>query len=108
MLTRTSLTIHVAAAIIGAAIALCFFYYHPTTAPKEGPNLFATACGVSTSPASWLSVHFLPHRYFYDYFWLTPPPDLGPPWVPVVVLAVVNSLLSIAASMAIVCVIRYS
>jgi hypothetical protein len=106
MLTRTSLAIHMAAATIGAAIALCVFYYPPPTTPGEGHNIFVNACGVSTFPASWLAVHLLPDRYFYDYFWLTPPPDLGPQWVPVVVLAVVNSLLWTTLSLVAVYVAR--
>ena len=106
MLTRTSLAIHAAAATVGAAIALFVFYAPLPKPPGEGHNIFVNACGVSTFPASWLAVHLLPDRYFYDYFWLTPPPDLGPQWVPLVVLAVVNSALWTTLSLLVIYVVR--
>jgi hypothetical protein len=93
MLKRTSIAIYLAAAVMGAVIQLYVLYYRPATAPGEGADLFTKACGFSTLPAAWLLVHVLPDKYFCDYFWLTPPPNLGPVWVFVLELVVMNALL---------------
>ena len=106
MLKRTSVAIHVAAAIIGAAIPLYVLYYHPATAPGEKSGFFTEVCGLSTFPATWLLVHVLPDKYFYDYFWLTPPPNLGPQWVFVLELVVMNALLWTATCFIVMFLVR--
>jgi hypothetical protein len=106
MLSRTSVAIYVAAAVIGAAIPLYVLYYHPVLPPGEGRGFFADVCGVSTFPATWLLVHILPDKYFYDYFWLTPPPDLGPQWLFVLEFVVMNAVLWIAACFVVMFLVR--